>query len=161
MKKRFRSHLSLMVGCTLLLAVTSANAQTTTYTFQDVMYEAYYNLSGIAVNNQLKMASIVYDEYTTFTIICSTPYCTDPKFCVSCTFVDTNKYESHVISWICDGTGNRISFQESVSIYSVPILLIMDEAEKVAFMSLLEARCVDAILVASGRVVRNFNSSEE
>lgn len=162
MKKNFTRHLShILAGCTLLLAVTCANAQTTTYTFHDVMYEAYYNLSGIAVDNHLKMASVVYDEYTTFTIVCSTPYCTDPKFCVSCTFVDTNRYESHVISWVCDGTGKRVSYQESVSLFGVPILLIMDEAERASFMTLLEARCTDAILVASGRVVRNPTNTEE
>ena len=55
----------------------------------------------------------------------------------------------------------RVSYQESVSLFGVPILLIMDEAERASFMTLLEARCTDAILVASGRVVRNPTNTEE
>ena len=156
MKKTKNRHLSLVAGCTLLLAVMSANAQTTTYTFKDVMYEAYYNLSGIAINSNLKTASIVYDDYITFIITTSSPYCSEPIFSVSCSFVDTNNYETHVITWVTDKTGEIVSYNESINQYGIPLLEFMTQEERGLFMDLLQAKCTDAILISSGRVIKEL-----
>lgn len=155
MRKKLISRLSqILAGCTLLLAVTCANAQS--HTFNDVWFEAYNNVAGLDIDSHLKTASIVYDEHTSFTITCSSPYCTDPKFWVSCTLLDINKSEVHIITWVCDRTGNIVTYNEALNQYGNPLLYFMSQKERGLFMSLLQAKCTDAILMASERVIRNL-----